>query len=409
MWNLAIKWSLRSLRSHLRQSVAVIFTLSVAYFSLLVFMGYMTDVKSKYERLYRHENMYGDLIIENPQRLSLTESPWTSMIDVPSQEILKTFLGDHSGVEEFVTFLEFEGVAGAKGPQQFVVGTGFDLKSGARVQGVPELAPIQLAQGLARNFGCKSLTAQGPCSQLQFQVSVLTEAGFLNARTMKAQALMTTPIRELNERSFRIPLGEAQSLLQTQGLSFISILLKPDFSERRFRQSFEALKHQKIVLKELRVIPWRDHPLGELYKQSMSFLGAFQIFILLILLIIAATTAISSTTRLLQERAREIGTLRAIGFSPRLVQLQTSVELVGLSLLASGIGVLFVLLFRYLLGLAKIPYRAGLLAKPILFEIQPIFVHFVVGAFVIGCIVGTVAWTVSRRFSLQSVQKLLTC
>ena len=405
MFKVLTKIAFLGAKTHFRQSLAVVLTMALAFFSLVVFLGYLREVNDYYERLFRHRNMLGDVIIENPLRHNPNQDRWSVSLSKADQDWIADFLNRHSDlVQERVRFLSFDGVASSGGIQQVIFGSGYDATEGARVRGESAVRDHQWAPGLARNLGCEvsdQRTQSFSCPFRDVQVSGMTEAGFLNSLQLPVESLVVPPFHELNTRYMTIPLTAAQRIVGTDKISFLSVLLRTPSQTDEFIEKFQAAGKN-----HLQAMSWKIHPMGAIYRQTMSFLGVFQIFIVVILFGISATATTTTTARILQERVQELATLRSIGFPPKILQRMIALEITFLSLAAIGIAVVGVFAFREFIKIVRFEYQAGFLAEPVMFFIQPLPEYFLGAGSLLLVISAFVSHRVTKRFLSKPIQKL---
>ena len=77
----------RNVKKNWRHSLSALLSLSASFVSLVLFDGYIDDLKLMYEDSFRHRSMLGDLIIERPQihsKAGLAE-PWLFSLNEADQ------------------------------------------------------------------------------------------------------------------------------------------------------------------------------------------------------------------------------------------------------------------------------------------------------------------------------------
>jgi hypothetical protein len=85
--------ALKNVRRHWRHSLAAIISISAGFIALVVFQGYMENVRTMYLETFRTRFMYGDVIIENEKATAAEgkSDPWAYSLNVESQRPSKTF------------------------------------------------------------------------------------------------------------------------------------------------------------------------------------------------------------------------------------------------------------------------------------------------------------------------------
>jgi hypothetical protein len=217
-------------------------------------------------------------------------------------------------------------------------GVGYDVDEGTRIRGskwswnavagIPlhkaQVPSIMLGTGIARRLECEASDraklrpdrglVEEPqpfqCANPLIQLSVTTEHSQVNAATMPVVGTMDLQLREFNNRFIALPLVDAQRLLDTDRISRYSVYLKSDKDVAAFTSDFNRL----AAGKGLELTPWFDHPVAETAKGGMEILRVFRFLFLGVVSIIAAMSVANSMMKSINERIREIGMLRSIGF-----------------------------------------------------------------------------------------------
>ena len=162
----------RNVKKNWRHSLSALLSLSASFVSLVLFDGYIDDLKRMYEDSFRHRSMLGDLIIEKPEihsKKGLAE-PWKYSLFEHEQTLIENFLKEKIElVNNRVRFVNFQGMITNGNQSAILMGRGFDVRSGEEVRG-PNWSwnatlgkPLHkseiefsamLGQGLARKLGC---------------------------------------------------------------------------------------------------------------------------------------------------------------------------------------------------------------------------------------------------------------
>ena len=398
-----------------RHSLAAIISISAGFLSLVLFQGYITDVNHMYEEGYTHRAMYGHLLIENPKIQSAEGRAKSEdfLIPVEEQEKVNQFLKDNAAdVEVSVRFLPATGMV-TNGKNSFIfVAMGYDIEAGAKMRapnwtwetlyGQPlhvanDSQGVVLGQSLGFLLGCVPVKKDTTmvqnsgyvpenrpfqCQRSSIQVSANTVTGQLNALDLNVVGLIDGGYKDIDEKWMKISLENAQMLLNTNKIRFQSVLLKNESGMDTFVQKFNYFSEAQGL--QLRAIKWYDHKIGDLYKQTKSLLGIFQIFIITVILTIACLSVLNTVVKSVKERTREIGTLRSIGFTSRQVGFIFSMEAFYLSMMGVAVGASVALATTFVVNQAKILYRAGLLSEPIIFRISYDFNAYLLCTILLG-------------------------
>ena len=158
--------------------------------------------------------------------------------------------------------------------------------------------------------------------------------GMLNALDVRVAGLITTGVQELDTRFLKLHLASGQRLLSTERVSNLLVGLDSTSATAGAHADVERLLRGRSP--ELAVTPWERRAafysqVKGLYLGIFWFLGA----IVFVLVVLATSNTLVMTV---MERVREIGTLRAIGTTPRQIAAMVLWEAVWLGLLGALAG-----------------------------------------------------------------------
>jgi len=382
-----------------RHSLAAIVSISAGFLSLVLFQGYMTDVNQMYEVGFTNRAMYGHVILENPI-LNTPEGRAESekyLLSPEEQHQLRLYLEQKA--PDIVTSVRFLVGTGTitNGRNSFMfVATGYDLQEGAVMRapawtwetlyGTPlhlSESPQAIVVGQALGFllGClpkqKVAMVQNDgyvpevrpfeCSQSRVQMAATTVSGQINAMNFEVVGLLDAGYKDIDEKWVKMSLPNVQRLLNTDRIRFQTVLLKDEKLIPGFISDFERFAEERGL--NIKAFFWKQHPVADLYNKTQSLLGIFQIFIVTVILLIASLSVLNTVVKSVKERTREIGTLRSLGFTGKQVRFIFALESLYLSLLGVGLGAGLALITTFVVNQSEIPYRAGLLSEPVLFQI----------------------------------------
>ena len=422
-----------------RQSLAAIISISAGFLSLVLFQGYMTDVNRMYEDGYNHRAMYGHILIENP-KLHTTEGKSRSeefLMTKEQQDKVSQFLKDQASlVQESVRFLPVTGMV-TNGRNSFIfVAMGYDIEAGARMRaphwtwetlyGVPMhikndpqgvvlgqslgfllgCVPVKKETNMVQNYGYKAEDRPFQCLRDSIQLSATTITGQLNAIDLNVVGLIDGGYKDIDEKWMKISIENAQMLMNTDQIRFVSVLLKKKNDLDHFTDRFnDFAKKENLPLVAKK---WYEHPIADLYNQIKSLLGIFQAFIVTVILTISSLSVLNTVVKSVKERTREIGTLRSIGFTGRQVGALFSMEAFYLSMMGVTVGSLIAILTTFSVNQAQILYRAGLLSEPIVFHIGYDFSAYLLCTILLGILAVLASHVAVKSTVNASVSENLT-
>jgi putative ABC transport system permease protein len=422
-----------------RQSIAAIISISAGFLSLVLFQGYIADVNRMYEDGYNHRAMYGHLLIENPM-LHTPEGRSRSedyLMTQKQQDKVSQFLNKKSDlVQEKVRFLPVTGMV-TNGRNSFIfVAMGYDIEAGARMRapnwtwetlyGVPlhirndpqgvvlgqslgfllDCVPIKKETNMVQNYGYIAEDRPFQCRRDSIQLSATTISGQLNAIDLNVTGLIDGGYKDIDEKWMKISIENAQTLLNTDQVRFVSVLLKDKSHLDQFVKEFNQFaKNENLPINAKK---WFEHPIADLYNQIKSLLGIFQAFIVTVILTISSLSVLNTVVKSVKERTREIGTLRSIGFTGRQVEALFSMEAFYLSMIGVILGGLIAIVSTFSINQAQILYRAGLLSEPIVFRIGYDWFAYLLCTFLLGLLAIAASHLAVKSTVKASVSENLT-
>lgn len=415
-----------------RHSLSALLSLSASFVSLVLFDGYISDVKTMYIDNYRNRQMLGDVLVENPgihSKEGISE-PWTYWVTGEDQDYIKKILTEKAPqLENIVRTLNFTGIITNGQQSQIFLGRAYDLKEGEKMRGpnwswnVTQGTPLDrhentnvlaLGKGLALKLNCEwkenksVLTFYGgyepvdkpfDCYTKDLQLTTTTVDGQLNAVDLTAVALVDAGYKDVDDRYIQAGLESAQQLLNTDKISFLAFSLT---NSQGVSSAVNNLNMQFMADgKNLVAVQWQNHPIGEMYRKTMDFLSIFRNFVIIVILVVSTLSVVNTMIKIVKERAREIGTMRSFGFfKSQIVQLFL-MESIYLCLIGSVIGIVISLLLTFLLNASQITYKAGLLSEAVLFKISVVPISYL-SALILLVIVGTISTFIATRQIIRS-------
>jgi putative ABC transport system permease protein len=400
------KIAFRNVRKNWRHSISALLSISASFVSLVLFDGYIKDLKSMYQDSFQHRSMLGDFIIEKPQIHSQegASEPWKFQITEAEQKDIDSFFaGSAPEVNNRVRFINFSGMITNGMQSSIFIGRGYDIKEGERVRGKnwswnttygkplhtsEEGGNAILGQGLARKMGCswtpvnfnvysggyEPVERPFECPNKSLQISTMTASGQLNALDVNVLGLIDAGYRDIDDRYFLTSLETAQAITNSKDVTMISVQLKEGASHSEFLKKFRS--HIEKTNPDLKIMTWVEHPVGETYVKSLDILSVFRNFVVIVILVISVLSVINTLIKIIKERSQEIGTLRSIGFTSLQVVQMFVYETLLLSLVGICIGIVLSVVFTLTLNGVHIRYKAGMLSEPVLFKISMDFLDY---------------------------------
>lgn len=163
-----------------------------------------------------------------------------------------------------------------------------------------------------------------------------TQDGAINAVDVQVMGVITTGVKELDDRLLRVNLPLAQELLYTSDITRLVVLLEETELTSTSIATLASVFEQNNL--NLEIKSWEE--LAGYYHQVVGLFNGVFGFITVIVLVIVALSISNTMLMAVMERTRELGTIRAMGGTPRQVVNLILLESVFLGLIGSLLGLL---------------------------------------------------------------------
>ncbi|HEX7672779.1 MAG TPA: FtsX-like permease family protein [Bdellovibrio sp.] len=176
----------------------------------------------------------------------------------------------------------------------------------------------------------------------------------LNAVNANLGTFHTTGLSMAEDTSLRAPLSLLQQLYATDGIEYMAVYLKNIGDTNSFKKWLQKEVDAKGL--PLEVYKYNDEAWNSYYVGSMGFLYVMITFFIFLICGAIILSVVNSTTMGLLERLKEIGTLRAIGFTPRKVSSLFVQEVFLLGLLSVIAGLIVSIVIASIVNSANIQF-----------------------------------------------------
>ncbi len=389
---LRIAW--RNVRRHWRHSFGSLLSIVVGFVAIALFEGYLEDLRGIQAQWYTQRSMMGHVIVEKrgaSARLG-RDNTFDVALSREAQALVDRFLDAHAaevaarmrvlalgglasngraGLMFVAWAYDVEGAAAVRGPWAWNVSAGVPL------QDAPENSVI-VGNAFASLLDCEfpagdvKLDARGTpipeprpfrCRNPRLQLTATTESGQLNAVEPVMVGTFNAGLADLDSKFVHLPLVVGQRLLDTDRVSYYAITLKDPRQADAFVAALDAEAARAGL--DVEAIRWDRHRFAEIYRRGMEVLGLYRTFVVLIVVAIAGMSVFSTMLKAVNERVREIGTLRSIGYRRRHIGALFTVEAAMLAALASAAGLVLAAVATWAINAGGYSYNAGLAAQAI--------------------------------------------
>lgn len=428
------KMGIRNIISNWRHSAGSILSVAIGFAALTLFNGYISKVEDLYEDNYRNRSMFGDVFIEKTKNGRPVDFE-DSRISATEQKFLADFFASSGMVDAYVPILIVSGLANNGKTSSIFWGFAYDVESGKQMRlptwpwnvraGKPldRLTPehILIGENIADTLGCvgqskeQVLTQVGGyaereiplnCERDKIQLNVTTNAGQANAMNMTIGALGGVGLRGIDSWYLMMDLKRAQQLYDTQDISHIRLRLRNAKDFNRFVEDFGAAARSAGL--ELRAFDWRDHILARVYQRTMSLFLTFRNLVSAVILTISGMSVLNAMVKSVNERRREIGTLRSLGFFRSDIRSIFTTEGILIGIAGSALGSIASILFALAVNEFKFIYYAGFLTDPVPVLIKTTPSLYFTSLFILCSIAAVTAFLAANRSVREPIPNLLT-
>ncbi|MCX6125889.1 MAG: hypothetical protein NTV34_14235, partial [Proteobacteria bacterium] len=156
------------------------------------------------------------------------------------------------------------------------------------------------------------------------QLASGTWDGQLNALDADIVQTYNTGMIETNNSSVTIGIKQLQSLYNTDNIKSYSVWLK---NPNQLKTMLTSLRERLGAAgQEYELLPWNDERIGPYYVGTMRFIFTMVTFIGFVLALVIVLSIFNSATMTVIERSEEVGMLRSLGYTRRLIRIIFSLE-----------------------------------------------------------------------------------
>lgn len=310
-------------------------------------------------------------------------------LDGATQERVFQVLGRTEGVRFAMRRILFDGLAAKGNTTVAVVGRGVEAMQEQRLSTVFAPVTAGTALGLKEEDRFEALIGKLMASKLGWRPDDLlilvgtTASGSINAVDVVGTGAYSTGVPDKDARAVMVPLSVAKSLLDTDKVSRIVVVLQDT------AMTDTVLAQLKQALPELDIRDWKA--LDPYYQQVVTLYR--NIFSILCAIIVVVVLLSISNTMMMTvfERIKEIGTTRAIGFSAGEIRASFALEGTIIGILGALIGLALAAALAVVINLSGIqmPPAPGRTAPyPLVIFIEPAVYLGIAAAMVVCGLLG---------------------
>jgi putative ABC transport system permease protein len=420
-----------------RRSLATSLAITAGFTAISLFDGFLADLRFVQEDGFSSRGMLGDLIIQKKDAQHyLVEDTWKYALTKSDQEFIDSYVKQNEDILRRVRMLEVKGMISNGENNAIFIGSSHDIAEGLELRAplwqwnAVTGKPLHLVEsdeyllmglGLGAMMGCTPtvdvtnvlrrgggyVSEERPfkCGKSTMQLSVTTEAAQVNALDLGVAGLMDQGFRQGDMHWVMLPLSTAQRLLDTDKVTVITLKLH---SGKDPKKTMDDLKQKtKAAGLDFDIMPWRDHTIGNFMRNTQQILNTFRLIFMTIVVTIVVLSVANTMMKSVNERIREIGTLRSFGFRRSDIQRVFTAEGLFLAVLSCLGGVVATLLMSFLINHSGIRYSGGMLSVPVFMTVGLNPMIWISNSLWLGALAAASAWFSSRRASQMVVADAL--
>jgi putative ABC transport system permease protein len=197
---------------------------------------------------------------------------------------------------------------------------------------------------------------------------ITVENGF-NALDATVTTRFSTGFELTEDTTIMTLLPVFQELMATEGVTYMGIYLKNDLKARSVSAELNDLFKKNNL--PLEAYPFFDERIGLFYTGSMNFLYAITFFFFLLVSVVVILSVANAISMNIVERIKELGTMRAIGFTPKKISILVAIESFVLALLSTVVGFFVSQLIAVMVNAANIRFSPPGIAGEMQFVLTP--------------------------------------
>jgi putative ABC transport system permease protein len=269
---------------------------------------------------------------------------------------------------------------------------------------VSSTAPADLAPGPAVDCGDPGVRARLAGDPF-VQLGARTVDGSFGAVDAQAVGIFRPGSTEESKTAVLAPLALVQRLYDTDRVSYVAAYLRDHRDVAAVERDLAARLRSEGV--EVSLHRFDDPVANPFYAGTIAFLGALVFFIMVLVANVVAFSVLNAMTLAVIERARELGTLRSLGFTRRDVRDLFLREAALLTLLAVAAGAALGRLVIALVGRAQVRFVPPGAGTEVTLQLLPAPAAYAGTAILFLVLTLLATWIAVRRKARAQVAGLL--
>lgn len=313
-----LKLALNNLRRDRRRTVATVVALTSGLMAVLLFLAYVGFVETSMAKVVIHAQGNGHVqVYRTGGQANLAAFPARYALEATDQTLIRSLVTTLPGVRRAGADMTGVGMIQLDNRSTVFLASGVDPEfeaalrgddgDGDAMAGEPSLAPVRMTPHLADRIGA----VKGDVVQL-VATSYAQRGNAMDASV--GDTTYSTGIEAIESKGLRMPLAAMQSLYDTDAVSRMIVQLDDRADTERIAahiaQALEAAMPGRFE-----VATWKGPQVGQLYNSFMGFFNMLFAFAGVVIALVAVATVQHTVAINVEDRMKEVGTLRAIGYS----------------------------------------------------------------------------------------------
>jgi len=356
---LDLKLAVRNVFRNKVRSVITLAAIAFGCISLIVAGGFFEDIFLQLREGVIHSHIGHIQVYKKGYLEKGSARPFDYMIENPDE--IKKLISSIEHVKLVTPRIAFSGLLSTGENTVSVIGQGVNPEGEQAisvietVKGTTTGLAIEAGENLSQSDMYDVILGRGLVKAMGLKIGDFiilvcnTISGALNAMDMKVKGTFFTISKEFDDRAVRMPIAAAQTLLRTDKVQTLVVLVDKT-------ENTDQVKKQLLYLvedKDLELKPWYE--LADFYNKTVELYGRQFLVLKFIIAIIVILSIFNTINMSIWERTREIGTIMALGSRRREVLKLFLLEGLVLGILGGLIGIAAGTVLAYLISLVGIP------------------------------------------------------
>lgn len=201
------------------------------------------------------------------------------------------------------------------------------------------------------------------------------------------------------------PFELLESLYSIEGASHVAVYLNNEVSLKKIMKNLKNRFEEKNINVEL--IPFNDERVGQFYIGTLDFLYIMGFFFIFLICSAVAISIINALTMGIIERTKEVGTLRSIGLSKKIIVNIFIKEAVLMTFIGVLIGTLLSQIVSYFINISNIYFEPPGIAGSMKFILNPdLWLCCLFAMLLLLTTIISAKWVSSRKVDLDIITLL---